>query len=179
MPVWTQLSAPVHSMVKWGWAPSISSTLLASCFGPSSLFTSSWKSAPKSLAMARRSGNRSAHGKEKNMLRGQNTKRIEQKTGVIASLHGFSWERSWETRGLPVMSTCEAPIALATSKHTNPIGPAERLGRGISTVSAAEVHSTHDRKLVLKCEKSHSESWAITWRAHQATGPHLIWWNDH
>lgn len=27
---------------------------------------------------------------------------------------------------LPVMTTCEAPIALATSKETNPIGPVER-----------------------------------------------------
>lgn len=55
------------------------------------------------------------------------------------------------------MSTCEAPIALATSKHTKPIGPAERRG-GISAMSAAEVHSTHDRILLsvtVSVEQSH------------------------
>lgn len=37
----------------------MSSTLLASCWGPSSLFTVSWKSEPNSLAIVRRSADRS------------------------------------------------------------------------------------------------------------------------
>lgn len=53
------LSTPVHSIATWGWTPSVSSTILASCFDSKFPVTFSWKSAPSSLATARRSGTRS------------------------------------------------------------------------------------------------------------------------
>lgn len=40
------------------------------------------------------------------------------------------------------MMTCEAPIALATSKQTNPIGPVER--EEINNMSVVEIHQTCD-----------------------------------
>lgn len=62
MAVCMLLSTPVHSMVRCGWAPSRSATLLASSWGPSPLFTASWKSAPSFLAIAKRSEDRSDDG---------------------------------------------------------------------------------------------------------------------
>lgn len=54
-----------------------------------------------------------------------------QNVSVCFTLCRFGWV-------LPVMMTFEAPIALATSKQTNPIGPGER-GK-IKSMSIAEIH---------------------------------------
>lgn len=123
MAVWMLLSTPVHSMVMCGWAPSMSVTVLANCWAPSALFTVSWKSAPNSLAMARRSGDRSEHSQS----------RWTRVKGMIMFSSNLCWCHFilgniyvFKNCILPVMTTCEAPIALATIKQTNPIGPVER-----------------------------------------------------
>lgn len=106
------LSTPVHSIATWGWTTSVSSTILASCFDSKFPVTFSWKSAPSSLATARRSGTRSnVNGTEM----GEN---MAPKEPVRSPLSNYSCKGC-----LPVMMTWDAPSALATIKHTNPMGP--------------------------------------------------------
>lgn len=95
MAVWMLLSAPEHSRETSGWMPSMSSTLLASCFGPSSFFTVSWKSAPNSLATVRRSWNRSTHseGGSEDKQYGK----TERKNLCVALFSTVSRERCLET----------------------------------------------------------------------------------
>lgn len=122
MAVWMLLSAPVHSIVMSGWAPSRPAAVLASCWGSSPLFTVSWKSAPNSLAIVRRSADKS----ENRRRAGLNTKaRAAQKMAPKSISYVISVLVCYTMHTLPVMTTWEAPIALATSRDTKPIGPVE------------------------------------------------------